>query len=73
MTQGKKYFKYCSCIDQNYLLVVLVEQLMKMMAHTTSLVDCSPRQQSPNTARVDGWKTSPASILEDISMAAGLS
>ena len=72
MTQGKKYFKYCSCIDQHYLLVMPVEYLMKTMVPTSSLEECPPGQQSPNTARVDGWKIFPASILEDGTMAVEL-
>ena len=49
-----------------------VEYLMMMMAHTSSLVDSTLRQLSPNTARVDGWKIFPASILEDGTMAVEL-
>ena len=72
MTQGKKYYKYCSCADQHNLLVLSVELLMMMMAHTSSLVDTTPRQLSVNTVRVDGRKIFPASILGDPAMVAEL-
>ena len=59
-------------IHKHYLLVVSVELLMKMMDHTSSLEEWTPGKLSPSMTKMVSWKTFPASILGDGTMAAEL-